>query len=78
MNINYLILAHKNPNQMIRLVKKLNNENVNFYIHIDKDAIIEAFKAPLISFKNVKFIPNNDRVTSIWGDISLVKATIKY
>ena len=36
MNIAYIILAHKYPRQLIRLVNRLNTEKTYFLIHIDK------------------------------------------
>ena len=32
----YIILVHKNPNQLNRLLKMLDNENIDIFLHIDK------------------------------------------
>ena len=34
--INYIILVHKNPFQLIRLINKLSGNHVSFYVHVDK------------------------------------------
>ena len=36
MNIAYLITAHKNPHQLVRLVERLNAEGTSFFVHVDK------------------------------------------
>lgn len=69
----YIIQAHKNPEQLKRLVERLNENNTFFFIHIDLKTDILPFKNA-ISLKNVKFI--KDRVNCIWGDYSQVLATL--
>ncbi|MDM1547823.1 glycosyl transferase family 14 [Empedobacter falsenii] len=69
----YLIQAHQYPGQLKRLIKRINSENVLFYIHIDLKTDIEPFK-DVISGKNIVFI--KDRVDCIWGDFSQVQATL--
>ncbi len=45
MKLAYLILAHKNLNQLYKLINTLNYcENVDFYIHIDKRVNIKELK----------------------------------
>tara|TARA_R110001583_G_scaffold145875_1_gene297888 strand:- start:11415 stop:12344 length:930 start_codon:yes stop_codon:yes gene_type:complete len=75
MNINYIILAHKNPTQVGRLVKTLNVSNVFFYIHIDKKTQIAPFLKELNHLENVYFFIEK-RVNVIWGNISQVEATM--
>lgn len=74
MQKNYIILCHKNPLQLKRLIDKLNNSSSSFYIHIDKKVEISDFINVISNYSNVKFIEN--RENCIWGDISLVKATL--
>ena len=71
--INYLILAHKNPEQLERMIKTLNDEHSCFYIHIDKKTDINLFSS-LKKINTVTFIEN--RVDNVWGDFSSVIATI--
>ncbi|TVP99549.1 MAG: hypothetical protein EA359_16910 [Balneolaceae bacterium] len=69
----YLILAHKNPKQLYRLIHKLNDECSHFYVHLDKKTNIDSF-SKLIDLNNVNFI--KERIECIWGDISLVFASL--
>lgn len=36
MNIAYLIAAHKNPKQLVRLIQRLNTAENSFFVHVDK------------------------------------------
>ncbi len=36
MKLAYIITAHKNPDQLVRLVERLNDEGTTFFVHIDK------------------------------------------
>lgn len=77
MSIAYLILAHRYPKQLYRLVDRLNNENTSFLIHIDKKVNIGAFKsivANLKHYENVYFIK---RYTCNWAGFGIVQATFQ-
>jgi Core-2/I-Branching enzyme len=77
MRIVYIILAHKNPRQVIRLVNALNAEKNLFFIHIDKKSgdevheIVSEFSSQL----NNVYLLNNQKL--YWGRFSIVEATIK-
>ena len=72
MQINYIILTNKNPIQLERLISKLEDKDVTFFVHIDAKANIESFK--YLEKDNVIFLEN--RVDVIWGDFSIVQATL--
>lgn len=74
MEINYIILAHRYPKQIRRLIEKLQTSESFFYVHIDKNVFINPFLEDLADLPNVRFIEN--RSVGIWGDIGIVKATI--
>lgn len=76
MEINYIILAHKNPRQVRRLVEKLDGVNCNFYLHIDKSTDIAPFIEELSHLQKIHILPSEKREATIWGDIGLIKATI--
>lgn len=76
MDISYIILAYKLPEQLKLLVNALNSSNVYFYIHVDKKIQIAPFHEALSGFKNVYFLAEKEREHSIWGDIGTTKATI--
>ena len=76
MRIAYIILAHKLPDQLVRLVCKLNTKEDSFLIHVDKKTDDENYKRmydPLSSIKNVRFL---DRLVCNYGDFSHVEATL--
>ncbi|MDP3945579.1 MAG: beta-1,6-N-acetylglucosaminyltransferase [Lutibacter sp.] len=76
MDINYIILAHKNPEQLLRLVNRLTTPNCNFYIHIDKGVNKAPFIIALSKNVNIFFSAEDHREYGTWGDIGIVKATI--
>jgi len=76
LEINYIILAHKNPEQLKRLVLKLNTSWSHFYIHIDKSEKLEPFQKVFEELQNCYFLNFNERENGTWGDIGIVKATI--
>jgi hypothetical protein len=71
--IHYLILAHTLPQQLKRLVDRLNGAGVHFFIHVDAKADIQSFQS-MISHQNVFWCER--RENCIWGDFSMVKATL--
>jgi hypothetical protein len=73
-NKTYLILAHKNPNQLKRLIDRINDENSFFIIHIDKKSDIRPF-TNIIRGANIQFLTN--RTNCLWGDFSQIIATIR-
>lgn len=75
MGVAYVILAHKNPAQVKRLVLALKSESSSFFIHIDQraDAVYQQLKQELASVPNVHFTP---RYKCWWGSFEIVKAAI--
>ena len=60
MRLNYLILAHKNPEQLARMIERLNGENIFFFVHIDADIDIISYKKNTDSI--FKCIPLGKRI----------------
>ncbi|UHO39172.1 glycosyl transferase family 14 [Chryseobacterium capnotolerans] len=69
----YLIQAHQYPEQLFRMINRLNEEGTLFYIHIDFKSDLNEFQK-IIKGENIFFIEN--RVDCIWGDFSQVQATL--
>lgn len=74
----YLILAHKNWNQLKKLVELLDDERNDIYIHIDKKSqvgedTLEAIRRA-VAKSEVCFV---DRVEVQWGDYSVVEAELR-
>lgn len=70
----YIILAHKNIEQLLRLVKRLDDHFSLFYIHIDK-------KLNFLDLELLTRLPGRvqimDRMVTRWAGFSLVEATLK-
>lgn len=73
MDLIYIIIAHKNPDQLKKLILALNTENSYFYIHIDSKVNLREFLFES-RVDNVYYLEN--RLDCFWGDFSIVEATI--
>ncbi len=69
----YIILAHKNPHQLYRLIQKLDDQHSAFFIHIDKKASFTGFEQLHYLFNKVIF---TKRSNAGWGSFGLVEATL--
>ena len=72
----YLILAHKNWNQLMTLLSLLDDSHNDIFLHIDRyaaDAPIEQLRA---SVKKAQLVFVK-RIGCSWGDYSLVKAELE-
>lgn len=76
MHINYIILAHKNPRQLKRLIDCLDESWVNFFIHLDKQVDDKPFITAVGEKENIYFLNNQERELGTWGDIDIVKGAI--
>lgn len=73
----FILLVHQNPEQIIRLVNKLDSPHTDLYVHIDSRAgktFSLKLKEKLKNKKNVHFIKS---YKCYWGDFSLVRATLE-
>lgn len=73
MKIAHLILAHKSPDLVERLVKKLQHKDADIYILLDA-------KADVNNFIHIQHIPNTHfiekRTKTYWGNYSIIKSTL--
>lgn len=74
MHINYIILAHKNPAQIARLIHALSTAATQFYVHIDQNTEQAPFEEQLKTTANCQFVTAREKGT--WGDVGIVKATV--
>lgn len=70
MKIAVLILAHKNPEQIKRLVGRLQHPAIKVFIHADKKSSLSKY--PFAA--DISFIKKN--VAVYWGDFSPIQATL--
>lgn len=70
MRIVYLIIAHKNPEQVIRLVNRLDDEDVHFFIHVDvrANSVYSRVRAALKDLSSCHFVK---RMHGTWGTFDL-------
>ena len=69
----YIILAHKNLDQLTRLVKRLDDNLSSFFIHIDKKVSREEMFRFLECSANLHMV---EQINTEWGEFSLVEATL--
>lgn len=77
MRIVYVILAHRLPEQLERLVRRLSTPNALFLVHINRrsdDAVLENARGRLADLDNVVFLR---RSKLYWGGFGHVRATIE-
>src|SRR5215218_437395 len=77
MKITYIILAHKLPNQLARLVSRLCAASVSFLVHIDRNTDDETnheMLAALWSQSNVYVLP---RYSCPWSSWNVVLAPLE-
>lgn len=75
--IGYVVLAHKQPRQLARLVSRLDGDEASFFIHVDKrteNAVYREFMGSLAHLPNVRFVK---RHASRWGEFGLVRAALE-
>jgi hypothetical protein len=70
----YIVLAHKNPEQVYRLIKKLDDNNSTFFIHVDKKVELKTFNIlNKLGTNKVIFIKRED---GQWGGFGIVQASL--
>ena len=75
MKLSYLILAHKNLHHVDRMIKLLQHDHAEFYIHVDaKVETNEIRKYQFYNTPGITIIKKRYRVT--WGGYNMVRATI--
>ena len=73
--IGFVILAHKNPQQLLRLIQSLFDANFFFFIHIDKRSNPRVFKKIIKNHfpKNIFFIKS---IKTYWGSFNQLSVSI--
>lgn len=73
MKIAHVVIFHKNPGSVERLIKALSHPNFDFYLHLDKKVSIESF-AYLSKLPNSYLV--SKRIPVRWAGFSQVEAFI--
>lgn len=75
MKLAFLVLAHKNPNQLDRLIAALDHQNSIVLVHIDNKMDIKQFE--FIFNKNYKNVfLCKKRMSVNWGGFSMIEAAM--
>lgn len=74
LRIAYLILVHKNPDQLDRLLNRLAYPDTVFYIHVDAKADLNAFQAAVKPLPAGEIVWLTKRTAVSWGNFSLSAA----
>jgi Core-2/I-Branching enzyme len=72
MNIAYLIMAHRNPRLIQKLVDALSSPTSAFFLHIDAKARLQPFAS--ITGSNIRFTA--PRIPVYWAEYSMVEAIL--
>ena len=70
----YLILVHKSPRQLARLVEALQHPRVAFFVHVDDMAEEAQFRYMLRTHENLYFV--RPRHVVEWGGWKMVEAEL--
>ena len=73
--IAHLILSHRQPFQLARLVTRLRHPDATIFVHIDKNCDLKPFRDALAGQRDTVFI--EDRIRIQWGGFSMVEATLR-
>ena len=73
MRLAHLILAHNNPQQLERLVKRIAHRDADIYIHLDQKTDITEFDM-IKAVPNTFFIKKREKV--VWCEYSTILATL--
>jgi hypothetical protein len=76
-NLAYIISAYKLPQQLVRLVDRLDTPDVAFFVHVDRktdDRVFDMVRSALADRSNVTFVR---RHRSDWGGFGHVAATLE-
>ena len=71
--IAYLILAHRNPAHLGRLVRRLTTPQATCFVHVDRKAPFAPFAAALAGTGAVL---SDQRIAVRWGGFGMVRATL--
>jgi hypothetical protein len=69
----YVIMVHKSPAQVYRLINRLNDGESEFFVHIDKKADINQFRK-LESFGGI--VHFTERFDATWGGYGIIKPSL--
>ncbi len=76
MKIHYIILAHRDADQVHRLIRRLSNSESYFYVHVDKNTALSSFQNALKQEQQVTLLSDEQREYCSWGGNGIVRGTL--
>ena len=84
LSICYIMLTHNHPRLTLRIIRTLLDDDIDhtIIIHVDKDEdnvysiLQQEIKNDTSLYQRVLLVPNNKRVSVIWGGFSVVQAML--
>src|SRR3972149_5628525 len=77
MRIAYIISAYKYPEQLGRLLRRLETPQSSFVVHVDKKTEDRVYKRMLHAAQGVSHVHFLERHACHWGGFGHVRATLK-
>lgn len=77
MKIAYIISAYKYPEQLIRLITRLQTDSNSFFVHVDKKTPNEIYQQMVIGTQGLSNVFYLKRHRCNWGDFGHVRATLE-
>jgi Core-2/I-Branching enzyme len=77
MNVGYVVLAYKCPEQVLRLLSRIAGDRTSIALHVDRSApatVYDAIAAGASAYQNVEML---HRQRTYWGGFGLVEATLR-
>jgi hypothetical protein len=76
MKIAFFLLAHKNPSQVIRLIRALDGKTSSFYVHVDRRAPADVFDEIARWAQTRPNVHFTERQVCRWGQFGIVAASL--
>ncbi|MDX9864681.1 MAG: beta-1,6-N-acetylglucosaminyltransferase [Anaerolineaceae bacterium] len=76
MKMVYMLLVHTNPDQIVRLVNRLNTPQTRFVIHVSKNCEPDVYETLLDALKPYPNIAFAKRTVVKWGNFGIIRALL--
>ena len=70
----YLILAHKNLDQLLRLIRRLDTGQASFFVHVDKNTNVARYEREMRELSEIPNVHLVERYRSPWATFGFVRA----
>lgn len=77
MRLAYIVLAYKLPSQAVRLVRKLSDDGVTFFVHVDRKTPDDVYEAIVAGLRDVPRVEWLSRRRCYWSGFGIVAAMLE-